>query len=354
MSLANAEQSVALRRRVQNRLQAHLVAIGNENLSELLARNHLDQLLHTSRIELVEQVVQQQYRSLALVLGNNLILSQFQRNKKRFLLSLRAIFSQWIAANFQSQIITMNATTRELIDQVLLSVRAQQLLEGGVVQLRAVADLDLLAVARQLAVVVCHYWTYALDELGTLLVHCVAVCNQLLVKDIEYLILRCTAHLFEQSVALREDRVVAHNGTKIAAIELRKKGVEESTSLLGSVTDEHRVGRRDDHDGDQSHVVRQTVVLLSCALDALASATRERTDNLFVTLAVGRVPALNHKELFAVANALSVGHSEGRLAHREVVDCVDDVGFACAVVTHQTVDVGRECEALLLDVLEID
>ena len=87
-------------------------------------------------------------------------------------------------------------------------------------------------------------------------------------------------------------------------------------------------------------MIRQAVVLLSRALDALTATSCERTDNLLVTFAVGGVSALDHKELLAVANALSVGHSEGRLAHREVVDRVDDVGFTRAIVAHQTVDVG--------------
>ena len=87
-------------------------------------------------------------------------------------------------------------------------------------------------------------------------------------------------------------------------------------------------------------MVRQAVVLLACALDALAPATGKRTDNLLVTFAIGGISTLDHKELLAVANALTVGHSEGRFAHREVIDRIDDVGFAGAIVTHQTVDVG--------------
>ena len=162
----------------------------------------------------------------------------------------------------------------------------------------------------------------------------------MLVKYIEDLVLRRTANLFEQSVAFRKDRVVAHNGTQIAPIELRNEGVEESASLLGSVADQYRVGRRNDHNGDQAHVVRQAVVLLACALDALASATCKRADNLLVTFVVGRISTLDHKELLAVANALPIGHSEGRFAHREIVHRVDDVGLAGAIVAHQTVDVG--------------
>jgi len=42
-----------------------------------------------------------------------------------------------------------------------------------------------------------------------------------------------------------------------------------------------------------------------------------------------------------------------RLAHREVVNGVHDVGFARAVVAHQAVDAGAQREFLLGDVFEI-
>ena len=109
--------------------------------------------------------------------GNNLILSQFQCDEERFLLSLRAIFSKRIATNFERQIVAMNTTTRILIDQILLSMRTQQLLEGLVVQFRAVTDLDLLAVARQTSVVIGHDRANALDEFGTLCVNRISIRN---------------------------------------------------------------------------------------------------------------------------------------------------------------------------------
>ena len=59
-------------------------------------------------VELVKYVVKQQYRGLARMLCNYLMLSQFECNYKGLLLPLRAILSKRYIANGKVYIIAVN------------------------------------------------------------------------------------------------------------------------------------------------------------------------------------------------------------------------------------------------------
>ena len=100
-------------------------------------------------------------------------------------------------------------------------------------------------------------------------------------------------------------------------------------------------------------MVRKPVVLLAVAFEHLAALAREGADDVLALAAVGRVLPFDEEEIRPVADALPVGHLKRRLAHGEVVDRIHDVGFARAVVAHQTVDAGAKRQLLLFDVFEI-
>ena len=106
-------------------LQAVLIAISDKNLSEIITSRELQQLSHTTHIELIEEVVQKQYRLSASVASKQRILRQLKCHKEALLLTLRAILTQWVLTNGEKDIVAMYARCGVLVDKILLA-RCQQ------------------------------------------------------------------------------------------------------------------------------------------------------------------------------------------------------------------------------------
>ena len=75
---------------------------------------------------------------------------------------------------------------------------------------------------------------------------------------------------------------------------------------------------------------------------------------MFVAVAIGTIITLKHKELLAVAHALRIGHSQRRLAHREVIDRVDDICFARSIIANKAIKALVECDIFLHKILKIE
>ena len=278
-------------------------------------------------------------------------MGEFESDQKRFLLSLRTVFAQGIAADAEYQIVAVDARSGESVDEILFPGLEQQLFERGVVQLRAVFERHLFAVAGEVAVVSgdfgfeqsCDFAAFAVDD--------ASLFDQLTVVYAEHLFV---PRDFEQAVAFAQYGVVAYQSLQISTVQLGDKTVQVAAAFVGGIADEHRVGRGDDHHRDQSHVVRESFVLLAVALEGFASFAGEGAHDALAAAFVGEVLAVEQEEVAAVAHVLPVGHRQRRLAHRKEIDRVDHVGFARSVVAHEAVDAGPEFEILFPDVLEID
>ena len=177
-----------------------------------------------------------------------------------------------------------------------------------------------------------------------------AVFAQLHVVDLEH---GFVGSGFQQAVTFGQHGVVAHHGGQIAPVQLRDEGVEVAAPFVRGVADQGAVRRRYDHGRNKPHVVREPFVLLAVAFEHFAAFAREGAHDVFALSPVGEILPFGEEEVGAVADALPVGHRQRRLAHREVVNGVHDVGFARAVVAHQAVDAGAQREFLLGDVFEI-
>ena len=68
--------------------QVLAVGVSNEDLTELFALNHRNDPFYSFAVEPIEDIVQQQYRSLACRIGQIQSLCQFHREHKRALLTL--------------------------------------------------------------------------------------------------------------------------------------------------------------------------------------------------------------------------------------------------------------------------
>ena len=209
---------------------------------------------------------------------------------------------------------------------------------------------DLLAVARKYAVILRRDGLQPLGELPPPGVNPLALFDELHVVNLQH---RLVGHVLEQPVALGQHGVVAHHGGQIAPVQLRDEGVEVAAPFVRGVADQGAVRRRYDHGGNKPHVVREPFVLLAVAFEHFAAFAREGAHDVFALSSVGEILPFGEEEVGAVADALPVGHGQRRLAHRQVVDRVDDVGLAGSVVAYQTVDAPAEGKLRLLDIFEI-
>ena len=100
-------------------------------------------------------------------------------------------------------------------------------------------------------------------------------------------------------------------------------------------------------------MVGQTLVDLVVAFHDLRGSTLVGAYDLLVAVIVGTIVAFEHKEFLAVAHALQVCHCQRGLTHREVVDRIDDVRLAGAIVSDKAVKSLVERELLLSEILEI-
>ena len=101
-------------------------------------------------------------------------------------------------------------------------------------------------------------------------------------------------------------------------------------------------------------MVCQSLILLVVALYDLRCATLIGAYNPFVAVAFGAVVAFEQEELLAVAHALQVGHCKRRFTHREVIDRIDNICLAGAIIPDKAVEPLVEYEILLCKVLEIE
>jgi hypothetical protein len=74
---------------------------------------------------------------------------------------------------------------------------------------------------------------------------------------------------------------------------------------------------------------------------------------LLGAVVVTREATIDNETLLAMAYALCISERVHRLCKRQVVHGIEDVGFACAIVSNEAVDACRERYILALDVLEV-
>ena len=102
-------------------LQAVLVAVGDENLTKRLSRGELQELRHTTHIELIEQIIQQQDGLCPRMACQKSVLRQLERHEERLLLTLRAELTSGVLANGKQHIIAVDARGGVLIHKILLA-----------------------------------------------------------------------------------------------------------------------------------------------------------------------------------------------------------------------------------------
>jgi len=337
------------------------VGVGDEDLTEAIGADKLQDTLHAPAIEAVEDVVEQQDR-FAQIDG----LRELHGEQIGLLLTLRRHRLEGIAlaigAEEHLEFVFVYTLAGPAEDKVAGAGAAEGLEDIAVLQLAPVDEFHLLAsLAGDVGIHLAERGNEMLDEIGSLLIYNRALARHLLLHHLKEVDGELSGGrlfvLLEEGVALLEECVVARQGVEIGAAVLADDAVHKLAASIAAVEDEFVVGRRDHDERDEADMVLQALVVFLAATERLLDPSLEREGELReggVLLIAAVVGALDHGKRSRVHDVLRVERREGRLGEREVVDGVEQVGLALAVETHEAVDVVGEGEVGLGDVLEVE
>ena len=187
-------------------------------------------------------------------------------------------------------------------------------------------------------------------ELPAFLVERFAVLAELEIEDFEQG--KIDVVLLEQAVALFEGFVIEDEMFQIGVVELGNHRVEELAPQFAAPVNHFLVLRADHDKGDAPHVLGHAFVFLLVELERFSLPSL--LDEVHLGFGIARfVQAIEGKVILSVADVVAVGRTEIALGKGKVMNRVQEVGLAAAVVAHKAVNPGAEVELGLGIVLEV-
>ena len=330
------------------------VGVGDENLPEGVLGDDGYDGFDTSSVQLVEDVVQEQQRFETRCPGEELVLRQAQGDGKCLLLALRGSAAHGHSTEGQHNVVAVWAC-RGVAEKVVARAVAFKevghrhslfLLEGA-----AVFHACVLGVGAGdggiIAAVYCGEAFYGVaagcGDVACGKVH--GTFDGLKEEGVGGIVA-------QEFVALLEGVVVADEVVEIARVALTDNHVDEATAVFAGSGDEVRVGRGDEHSREEADVLAQPLILLAAALEGFAAATAKAHVH-FLGGAASVIAALQEHEVLAAARHQRVLGAGEAAAEAEVIDGVEEVALAHAVVAEQAVELVGEGECSGGNILEV-
>jgi hypothetical protein len=107
--VVDQEEARVQAKAIEGLVQASRIGIGDDGLPEAAATEQGEQVAHALRVDLVEDVIEQQDRSDPGSLGRQVELGQLQRDQIGLLLALRSETLQRVATDGEDQVVAMHA-----------------------------------------------------------------------------------------------------------------------------------------------------------------------------------------------------------------------------------------------------
>ena len=334
---------------VEDGLHTAGLGVGEEHLAESVAAHKGYQLLDTQHVELVEDIIEEQYGFLAVAVDHVLELGEFEGQSEAFLLSLRAeAFDAHLVVEHQHEVVLVRTDGGVLRILVCLTgvgeLNVERACVGGVV------DDSLFAVTGNPVVVLVEERSEVGDEVSAGVVETLAVGGELRIVDGHHAFVPQTVvpHLLQQLVAHLQRFVVLQQVQQVFVVGLGEYAVDETAAHVAAAGDNLLVGRRHHDERQLADMFGQGLVGLLVPTHLLAlAATQQATGHVVAVMAV------DGEEVLAHPYVLYVYRVEVTLAEREVVDGIEEVGFSSTVVADEAVDIATECYVGLGVVLEI-
>ena len=264
-------------------------------------------------------------------------LRQFQPHQERLVLPLRTLLLHLVVTDLEHEVVLVGTARRVAQCQVATAYGIEQRHKAlPAFKVRSVPDRHALAIHRDLAVELLEDRGEVIDKLASGCIdHPPVEVHLLLARLIEQGV-GAGRLLLQKAVALQQRLVVAYQRVQVRLVELADHHVHELAPFLAAALQQHAVRRREQHDGQQPDVVAQSLVFLACTLERLSGVQLVAAADV-LRLSIEFVLPVQHEELLAVRHHLAVGHAVERLAERQVIDGIQQVGLAHAVLPHQAV-----------------
>ena len=264
-------------------------------------------------------------------------LRQFQSHQERLVLPLRTLLLHLVVTDLEHEVVLVGTARRVAQCQVAAAHGIEQWQKAlSTFEVRSVPYRHALAIHRDLAVELLEDRGEVIDKLASGCIdHPPVEVHLLLARLIEQGI-GAGRLLLQEAVALQQRLVVANQRVQIWLVELADHHVHKLAPFLAATLQQHAVRRREQHDGQQPDVVAQSLVFLARTLERLSGVKLVAAADV-LRLAIEFVLPVQHKELLAMCHHLAVGHTVERLAERQVIDGIQQVGLAHTVLPHQAV-----------------
>ena len=328
------------------------VGVGDEDLAKTVAGHDIDDALHTAGVQLVKDVVEQQDGHGGIVGFEKVELGKPEGYRVGLTLPLAARAPHGIAIEHQFQVVAVDAASRVPDNEVALACGGKMLLHRAVVEVALVVQAHGFALAGHGIVVVHEDGQELLHPLAAPLMNHRRMARHFRLHG---LIQQRVAHfLLDHGVALLDGLVIADDGIEVLAVVLRDDLVHETPALLTAATHQVPVHGRHHDNGQQADVLAQPLILLAVVAHDLALAALQGDADFQRRLLAG-VTALQHHVGLTVTDDRGVVACRGKAAaHAQVIDRVEHVGLALPVVADQAVQLGRELQSRLGNVLVVD
>ena len=260
-----------------------------------------------------------------------------------------------LSVDQEQKIILVDAEIGESAPGIRHRCALQALLIGAGEQPRLILYLHFLLPFRQVVIVFLKYRRDVLDEILPAGEDEIAQGNHLFINDLTKggIHLATLKHLLQQRVALHQQFAVGNELLEVFAIELGDDSVEKFATHLATAIDDVAVIRGDHHHWELTDMGAKPLVLfLVCPhrlVSILVCATHLR---VILRLAVEKLP-VNSEEIGIEAHRKHILSSKIAFAEGEIINSVEEIGFATAVFADNAVHILIECKLSLLVAFEI-
>lgn len=159
--------------------------------------------------------------------------------------------------------------------------------------------------------------------------------------------------ILEQCIALAQYFLVLNEFLQIMRIELRNHAVDEFAPRFAAFGDQIDIGRGNDHKRDKPDVVGEFVVWLAVALEDFLLSFFEAAHDLLGTVFLFE-GAIDDEKFLAVLDVLHRERIEIAFPVCQMIDRIEHIGLADAVLADKAIDLAVELEFGLGKILVIE
>lgn len=331
----------------KNLVKMVAIGVGDEYLTEIGRAHYLNNALHTTCIQLVEDIVEKEKRG---GMGGGALeevkLCQLERDGKRLVLTLAALALHLMTSKSEDKVVAVDSMQGIAHGTVLMAVATDDLVERTAAAMALITDIDLLKPPGDGLMIMTEHGNEFIDKGATDGMDALALMSHLLLEDVKKGGIGLVV-LLQQGVALLKGLGIAGEMVDIAAVVLGDDHVHQATALLTRAVDEKGVGGGHHHYRYQTNMLRQATIFLAIALEMLLAAALHTTIHQLRLTIVGQIATLKHENVLAVAYHIGIERGDTAAAKGKIVDGIKYIGLANTILSDKTIHLRRKVKGHL-------